>query len=254
MGGRGGKGRRIAMGQKTPTARFAETRWSIVIHARGEGETARRALEDLCQIYWFPLYTWCRRNGSNPTDAEDLVQSFFVKVLQKNLFAAADASRGKLRTFLLTALQRHVKDEWAKEMAGKRGGGKVVSFDAAEADEWYTRQERGDESADHQFDRQWALTILNLAMRKLEADFTKRGKEAHYHAMKPFLTGEGTFTEYEAAAAGLGQTPDSFKVAVHRFRAKFRDALRAEVAETQSEPDEIDGEIAYLAKLLGGNT
>jgi DNA-directed RNA polymerase specialized sigma24 family protein len=241
------------MAQKTPsTARFAETRWSIVTHAGGQGETARRALEELCGMYWFPLYTWCRRNGSAPADAEDLVQSFFVKILEKNLFANADASRGKLRTFLLTALQRHVRDVWEREAALKRGGGQVVSFDAAEAEAWYTRQERPDESADHQYDRQWALTILELALRALEEDFAERGKQAQFAAMKPFLTREGVRAEYEAAGAAFGQSADSFKVAVHRFRAKFRDALRDEVAQTQADPAAgVEEEITYLARLLG---
>lgn len=222
------------------------------MQARGQGVEARRAMEDLCGAYWFPLYAWCRRFGLTAADAEDMVQGFFVEVLEKDLFAAADASRGKLRTFLLTALQRHVRDEQGKARAMRRGGGKVVSFDGSEAEAWYAGEQIEGESAEHLFDRQWALTVLDQAVRRLETDAAARGKAEAFAAMRPFLTGEGSAADYDDAGRPLGMNAGSFKVAVHRLRAKFREALRAEVAEAQPPDAGIDEEIAYLLKVLGG--
>lgn len=229
---------------------FRPTRWSLVIQARGEGEAARRALSDLCQTYWFPLYAWCRRSGLAAADAEDMVQGFFLRVLEKRLFDSADATRGKLRTFLLTALQRYVKDERNKAQALRRGGGKVVSFDAVEAEEWYKADREDGENPDHYFDRQWAITVLDHAMERLERQSASRGKPGAFAAMRPFLTNEGSVAEYETAGRGLGMSAGAFKVAVHRLRLKFRDALRAEVAETQPEESSVDEEISYLMRVL----
>lgn len=222
------------------------------MQARGENEEAKRALGDLCQIYWFPLYAWCRRYGLSAPDAEDMVQGFFIQVLEKRMFDAADTTRGKLRTFLLTGLQRHVKDEIGKAGAIRRGGGKVVSFDSIQADEWYGNELLQDESAEHLYDRQWALTLLGNAVRRLGDDAAASGKADQFAAMKAYLTEEGNMADYERAAADIGMKTESFKVAVHRLRAKFRLALRAEVAETHSDPSGIDEEITYLSKVLRG--
>ena len=231
---------------------FRATRWTLVLQARGQGVEARRALEDFCGAYWFPLYAWCRRSGLAAADAEDMVQGFFVQVLEKDLFASADAARGKLRTFLLTALQRHVRDEQGKAKALRRGGGKVLSFDGSEAEAWYAGEQVEGESAGHLFDRQWALAVLDQAVRRLEADAAARGKTEAFEAMRPFLTAEGNAADYEEAGRPLGLNAGAFKVAVHRLRAKFREALRAEVADTQPPDAGIDEEIAYLMKVLGG--
>lgn len=222
------------------------------MRARGEGESARRALEDLCTIYWFPLYAWCRRRGLAASDAEDMVQGFFLQVLEKRLFEAADADKGKLRTFLLTALQRYVRDEQGKAMAQRRGGGKVVSFDSAEAEQWYIAEQIHGESAEHMYDRQWALTVLDQSIRSLEKEWAARGKSKVFGAMRPFLTDEGSTEAYEKSGQEIGMSAGSFKVAVHRLRSKFRDVLRNEVAETQLDGSEVDQEIGYLMSVLGG--
>jgi len=235
-----------------PASQFNPTRWSLVMKARGEGREANRALEDLCRAYWFPLYAWCRRGGISPSDAEDLVQGFFVKVLEKGLFASADATRGKLRTFLLTALQRHVRDEFGKAQTQRRGGGQVISFDAVAAEEWYAFDERSGESPDRCFDRQWAQTVLDHALDKLEKETRESGRGELFDAVRPFLTSSTGTADYETAGAAIGMKAGSFKVAVHRMRGKFREALRAEVAETQPPDASIDEEIAYLVEVLRG--
>jgi len=231
--------------------KFRATRWSLVLQAQGEGVEAKRALEDLCQTYWFPLYAWCRRHGLSPSDAEDMVQGFFVQVLEKRIFDSADADRGKLRTFLLTILQRHVRGEQVKSHALRRGGGKIISFDSIEAEEWYTNEAIEGESADRLYDRQWALTVLDNAVGRLERNATSKGKAETFTAIRPFLTGDST-QDYERAGEAIGMSASTFRVAVHRLRAKFRESLRAEVAETQPEGANLDEEISYLMEVLSG--
>jgi RNA polymerase sigma-70 factor (ECF subfamily) len=239
------------MPETTPTA-FKPTRWSLVLQSQGQGEQAKRALEDLCQAYWFPLYSWSRRFGAAPEDAEDYVQGFFVQVLQKQLFAAANPELGKLRTFMLTAFRRHVHDEQRKEGRQKRGGGQIVSFDAAEAEAWYEVEQIEGESADHMFDRQWALTVLDKALAKLEQQAAARGKATDFVVMRPFLTGEADVDDYEKGGRELGLSANTFKVAVHRLRGRFREALRSEVAETQPDGGNVDEEMGYLMQVLRG--
>ncbi len=239
------------MPETTPAA-FKPTRWSLVLQSQGQGEQAKRALEDLCQAYWFPLYSWSRRFGAAPEDAEDYVQGFFVQVLQKQLFAAANPELGKLRTFMLTAFRRHVHDEQRKEGRQKRGGGQIVSFDAAEAEAWYEVEQIEGESADHMFDRQWALTVLDKALAKLEQQAAARGKATDFVVMRPFLTGEADVDDYEKSGRELGLSAKTFKVAVHRLRSRFREALRTEVAETQPDGSSVDEEMGYLMQVLRG--
>jgi RNA polymerase sigma factor (sigma-70 family) len=235
---------------QTATAAFKPTRWSLVLQSQGQGESARRALEDLCAAYWFPLYSWSRRFGATPEDAEDYVQGFFVQVIHKQLFAVAKPELGKLRTFMLTAFRRHVNDEQRKEGRQKRGSGQIISFDGAEAEAWYEVEQIEGESADHMFDRQWALTVLDQALAKLEQQAAAKGKMAEFATMRPFLTAEADAASYEKSGRELGMSANTFKVAVHRLRSRFREALRSEVAETQPADANVDEEMGYLMQVL----
>src|SRR5205085_6271586 len=100
----------------------------------GDLEQAAGALEKLCQTYWYPLYAFVRRKGHSPHDAQDLTQTFFARLLEKNYIAQADRERGRFRTFLLAALSHFLCDEWDKTQRLKRGGGlATISFDAISA-------------------------------------------------------------------------------------------------------------------------
>ncbi len=233
--------------------RFKSTRWSLVVQSRGEGESARLAMEELCRTYWFPLYACARRSGMSPEQTEDAVQGFFVQVIEKDLFTRADPNLGKLRTFLLTAFRRFLRDEREREQSQRRGGGRVVSFDAAEAEQWYVQERLDGETPEHMFDREWALTILDQAMARLEAECAGTGKGALFQALRPFLTAaEGSAAAYAKAGEALGLNENAVKVAVFRMRGRFRDLLRKEVAETTplNREEEVDGEMAYLLEVL----
>lgn len=236
--------------ESEPSAAFAPTRWSLVLQARGDDAEARTALEALCAAYWYPLYSWSRRSGLPPADAEDAVQGFFAAVLERRLFDRAESERGRLRTFLLTVFRRHLKDVREKAGAERRGGGKVVSFDAVEAEEWFRNEPADTAEPEDRFDREWALTVLERAMERVESAFRRRGKGAEFEALRPFLTRSGDQAAYETAGMPVGLGAGAFKVALHRLRERFREALREEVRETGAVESDVDDELRHLLRVL----
>ena len=231
---------------KTP---FPPTRWTLVQRVQEGGDLAAPALEELCEAYWFPLYGWARRSGVSPADAEDLVQGFFSDVLRKQLFARADSEKGRLRTFLLTAFRRYHRDVRDKAAAIQRGGDRVVSFDALAGEEWYQAQPSHSANADAFYDRQWALAVLERAMDRLATDYAGRGKGADFEQLRQYLTNDRE-VDYAKDAEVLGLTIGAVKVAVHRMRERFGEALRGEIAATQSEGEDVDQELAHLLRAL----
>jgi len=85
---------------RTPEAAcFATTHWSVVQAAGGLHSTvAARALEQLCQTYWYPLYAYVRRRGSSPEAAADLTQSFFAQLLGGEFRNARSATKADSET------------------------------------------------------------------------------------------------------------------------------------------------------------
>jgi RNA polymerase sigma-70 factor (ECF subfamily) len=228
---------------------FLPTRWSLVHRVRGGGEDATEALEELCKAYWFPLYGWARRSGKAPADAEDAVQGFFSDVVRKRLFERADEAKGRLRTFLLTAFRRYSRDLYDKANAEQRGASRLVSFDALAGEESYLAEEGHASTPDAFYDRQWALTILGMVMTRLATEYTKRGKKADFERLQHYLTEAGE-ADYDRDASALGLSANAVKVAVHRLRERFREALREEVASMQDEAEDVDEELGYLLRAL----
>jgi RNA polymerase sigma factor (sigma-70 family) len=227
--------------------RFETTRWSLVLRA-GDGA---EALETLCRRYWYPLYAFVRRAGHGEHDAQDLTQAFFARLLEKRWLEDADPNRGRFRTFLLTALKRFLANEWDRERALKRGGAAaVISIDALEAETRFQREQPA-LSDDHlQFDRRWALTLLEETLRRLEAEWGAAGRMAEFLALRGSLTSErGTFDGREAGAA-LNLNEGAVRVAVHRLRKRFREIFREEIAQTLADPAELDAELRHLVDVL----
>lgn len=239
------------MAATASNAPFPKTKWSIVLDSNRGNAKGEQALAELCQAYWPPLYTFARRSGKGPADAEDLVQGFLAKAVVDELFSRADAKRGKLRTFLLTAFRRYARDEHNKILAEKRGAGGVVSLDLIDAERWYAVEETAPgASPEEAYDRQWAITLLERTCETLRADFASRGKEAEFETLRPFLTADAKAADYDSLGACLGMKPDTVKVAVHRLRARFGAALREEVRETHADDADVDEELRHLIRLL----
>jgi RNA polymerase sigma factor (sigma-70 family) len=229
---------------------FQETHWSVVLTA-GLKDTKRadEALARLCQTYWLPLYSFVRRRGYSPHDAQDLTQDFFARLLEKRLAAAANPKRGKFRSFLLASLKNFLANEWDRTQAQKRGGGAtILSWDAEAAEALYARDSAAQVTPEVLFDRHCALTLMEQAMEKLERENAER--PAQFAQLKEFLTSPPPAGGYEAVASELQMPAGSVAVAVHRLRGRFRQLLRAEVAQTVATPAEVDDELRHLCEAL----
>lgn len=233
-----------------PPPLFATTRWSLVA-AAGNGKSAD-ALEELCRIYWFPIYAVIRKSGKSTEDARDLAQGFFAKLLEKQWLDSADDSRGRFRTFLLTALKRYLINEWHREHTAKRGGGReVVPLDADLAERLYAPEGEQSRTPDELFDRRWALAMLDAAMSRLEGEYRNSDRVQEFAKLVPGLTASRGETDYQDLAGSLGSTVGAARVAVHRMRKRFRILVREEVARTVTRDEDIDSEMSALMQALG---
>ena len=236
------------------SGRFATTHWSVVIAAgRRQTPESDTALASLCEIYWYPLYAYVRRQGHQPAEAQDLTQEFFARVLEKHYLQDADRERGRFRTFLLTALKRFLQNERKRAAAQKRGGGRpTLSIDFESGEERFQRELADNWTPERVYERRWALTLLNHVLNRLERDYTDRGKGPLFQRLRLFITTTTTLPSYGELAAELGMTKGAVKVAVHRLRQRYRDLLRAEIANTVSSEDDVDEELDYLLAVIVG--
>ncbi len=235
-------------------SQFHTTHWSLIVQAAGqEGESSQAALADLCKAYWYPVYAFIRRRGHSAEDARDLAQEFFATLLEKGYLADADPERGRFRAFLLTAVSRFVSKQHERAAAAKRGGGqRLVSLDFGDGESRYQREPSHAWTAERIFARRWALTLLDRTIAQLRIEHESAGKLPLFDALKVFLTGEAGAPPLRTIAEQLGMTEGAVKVAVHRLRQKYRDALRAEITQTVTAPEDVDDELRHLLAALRG--
>jgi len=240
----------LASSDDLPRA-FPNTRWSVVLAAtRPDAPGSAEALEAICRAYWHPLYVYVRRSGHSAQDAQDLTQAFFQRLLEKRWLESADREKGRLRTFLVSALKHFLANEWRRASAQKRGGhSPSVPLDTA-----FLESRCAADSAlspDEAFDRQWAVTLLDLTLKRLQAEFTAAGKPSDFDRLKGCLMAEHGAIDYGDMAQQLGITPGAARVAVHRLRKRFRELYRQEISQTLEEGADLEGELRHLAAALG---
>ena len=199
---------------------FATTHWSVVLaSAQGDSPQAAAALDQLCRTYWYPLYAFVRRQGHGQHDAEDLLQAFFARFLEKHYLEDVDRSRGRFRSFLLAALRHFLADEWDKAMAAKRGGRvQFFSLDSQAAESRYWEEPASDLTPEKLYEQRWACVLLERVLQQLEQDSAKAGKGHFFEALKPFLIGECRSVSYAELAAQLGVSEAALKMKVQRLR------------------------------------
>ncbi|HNU49462.1 MAG TPA: sigma-70 family RNA polymerase sigma factor [Verrucomicrobiota bacterium] len=218
---------------------------------RADTTQSRDALEQLCRVYWFPLYAFVRRRGYSPEDAQDLTQEFFARLLERQWLARADQARGRFRTFLLTAMERFLANEWDKVRAQKRGGGlPALPLQLDTAETRYGGQVADARTPEQSFERRWAIALLDEVLRRLETEQQSEGKAAQFAALKPCLVGDRTSLPYAQIAPTCGMTEGAVKVAVHRLRQRYRELLRLEIAQTVASEEDIEAEMRHLFNVL----
>lgn len=232
--------------------RFASTRWTMVNAAgRDSDPHAAAALEELCQSYWPPLYSYLRRRGHDAADAQDLTQGFFLRLIERGDIRTADPARGRFRAFLLTALKRYAINEHERATAARRGGPAArltLDFDLAERT--YALEMREQDTPDRVFDRKWAGIAIDRAIQRVRDESLDARQAAVTDRLLPYLTQAGDLPSYRDVAGDLGITEGAVKVAVHRLRQRFGAMLRLEIGETVLAPEEIDDEMRELLRAV----
>ena len=231
--------------------RFATTRWSLVLDARdGKSHDSNKALAELCESYWFPLYAFVRRQGHDADDAADLTQAYFAKLLEKDYLQDVRPEAGRFRSFLLASLKHFLYNEWDRQKAQKRGGHvQKISLDAQLAENRYGIEPVEHLTPEDLYEQHWALIVLDRTLLKL-AEETPESKRFRFEKLRPFLIGEQTDITYRQLAEELGMSESGIKVAVHRLRRRFGTALRQEIGHTVAHPEEVDDEIRHLLECL----
>jgi RNA polymerase sigma factor (sigma-70 family) len=235
-----------------PPAAFETTHWSVVV-AAGHSSVpgAQEALEKLCRAYWYPIYVYVRQQGQSPHDAQDLTQEFFARLLEKKYLRLADPDRGKFRAFLLKSLKHFLVNEWEKARTQKRGGGQCfIPLDAEIAESRYAAEPVQALTLDQVYEKRWAVTLIEAVLTRLRESYAATDRLQVFETLKAFIWGERTTLSYAEVAPQLGLTEGAVKVAVHRLRGRYRELLRAEIAETVATPGEVDEELQHLIAVL----
>jgi RNA polymerase sigma-70 factor (ECF subfamily) len=232
-------------------ANFPTTRWTLIAAAGNIDEHGnRQALESLCEAYWYPLYAYVRRRGDSPEQAQDHTQAFFLRILEHGYFDRADREKGRFRSFLLCAFKAHLCDASDQAHAMKRGGGiRTLPFELPNGEQLYSREPVTGETPERIYERRWALTLLDRVMAHLREEFIRHGRLDHFNKIKFALLGE-TSVPYAALARELDTNEAALKVGIHRLRKRYRELLRAEVADVVLHPADVDSELRYLISAL----
>ncbi len=235
-------------------APFATTHWSVIAACTRGSETADSALAQLCRDYWPPLYSFVRRRGYSPADAQDLVQGFLAFLLETRGYAKTDRSKGKFRSFLLASLKHYMADVWDRERALKRGGDQsFVSLDEQMevVEKMYVDATTATTLDEEQaYEQRWATMLVARALGRVGAEFASGKKAQLFNGLKPFLTGGVGLPNQTEVAAKLGMPIETLRSHLSRLRARYRELLREEVARTIAVADDVDEELRHLCRIL----
>lgn len=239
-------------GNPAKGGRFDTTRWTWVCAAQEtNGPSRAAALEELCRAYWYPLYAYVRRRGNSAEEAEDLTQEFFRRLIEKDYLKAADQHKGKFRTFLLVAMKRFAANEWHRARAQKRGGEYMfVPIDAGWAEDMYHHEPVENVTPESLYERRWALLILERTLNAVREDMERAGKGALFEALKDALASSPKEHTYAEVAEQFGLSEGAVKATVHRLRGRFRKHLRAIIADTVRDDEDVEDEIQHLFSVF----
>jgi RNA polymerase sigma-70 factor (ECF subfamily) len=236
----------------SPKSVFVTTHWSVVLAAKDKSSPqSDQALEALCRTYWYPLYVFVRRQGHQPADAQDLVQEFFARLLQKDYLQSVERERGRFRTFLIMVLKRFLANEWDRARAQKRGSGQTpLPLDVELAETRFQEEASVDMAADLAFDRHWGVALLDQALEQVRSEHERQGKGREFECLRQYLTVDRETIPYLEVAVQLGQSEAAVKMAVHRLRRRYRAVFRELIAQTVATPEDVEAEMRHLLQVL----
>jgi RNA polymerase sigma-70 factor (ECF subfamily) len=234
-------------------AAFLTTHWSVVLRAgQSDSEQAQAALENLCQGYWYPIYSFVRRRGSSPEDAQDLTQEFFSRLLANRGLATVHPDKRRFRSFLLASLKNLMATEWTRARTQKRGGGvPLFSLDEKTAEDRFLHEPQDNTTPETIFERRWAEALLERVLLRVRAEWNERDKQQRFDSLKAFLTDRRGEVPFAEVAAQLGMTVSALRSVVHKLRDVYRRVFLDEIAQTVDSPGEIDEEVRRLFAALG---
>ncbi|NIM60950.1 MAG: sigma-70 family RNA polymerase sigma factor, partial [Acidobacteria bacterium] len=225
--------------QVQPPGRFPTTSWSVVLKAgRRQTHGSRAALAKLCETYWYPVYAYVRKTGCSAEQAQDSVQGFFTGLLEKEGLRGFRSDRGRFRSYLIGALKHYLADQRKRELTQKRGGA-VIHLPLQDAELRYAEEPEEETTPERLYTRRWAMSLLERVLQRLREEYVEAGKKNLFDRLKGLIAESSPDDSYKKASAELGMSEGAVKVAVHRLRRRYRDRLRAEIAETLSEPGDI---------------
>jgi RNA polymerase sigma factor (sigma-70 family) len=232
-------------------AAFTTTHWSVVLEAQGDSPAAQEALEKLCRVYWRPIYSFLRRQGISADDAQDLTQGFFALLLERRDLRTVRKEKGRLRSYLLTALKHFLADERRRAMAIKRGKGeRLIPLEELCSEEKGDMHPSDPLTAERIYERRWASTLLDRVLSRLEDKYRARGNAALFDSLNQLLGDEPGAPSHADIAARLGMTENAVSQAFHRFRQSYQSLLREEIAHTVATPGDIESELRHLIAVI----
>jgi RNA polymerase sigma-70 factor (ECF subfamily) len=237
--------------RRTPV--FFTTRWTLVSRARGETPEARAALGDLCEAYWNPVFRFLRREGRGEDERRELPQAFFEGILAGAGIGKVDPAKGRFRSYLLGSLKHFLANHRRNANREKRGGDVIIeSIDTggSETSPGLQVADPGSDPGDAWFDRRWALAVMERGLDRVRESFGQAGKTEQFEVLKPWLVDDPEGLTQADAADRLGMTRAAAKVAIHRLRQRFGEAIRSEIADTVDTEEEIRDELRYLIEAL----
>ncbi len=239
-----------AAGQQGGVA-FTTTHWSVVLTAQGESPAAEEALEKLCRMYWRPIYSFVRRQGVAPEEAEDLTQGFFAQLLERGSLSAVRKEKGRLRSYLLGALKYFLADEQRRAMAIKRGKGqRLIPLEELRSENRVEMEPADPVTAEMIYERRWALTVLEQVLDRLKNEYRTAGNAALFDSLKQLLPDEPGSPSQAEIAAHVGMTENALRQAFYRFRQRYQSLLREEIAHTVATPGDIEDELRHLIAVV----
>jgi RNA polymerase sigma-70 factor (ECF subfamily) len=231
------------------SGRFPPTRWSLLIRAGSTpSPEARTALSELCELYWYPIYAYIRRKGKDHIEALDCTQEFFRHVIEGNVFLSADQSRGRFRSFLLTACRNFLVDGYRR--AKRKEPAPVFSIDSDDAERRYRLEPVDHMTPEGLFDRDWALGLLDAALSRVAREYEAKGKAELFEHLKFAITVDPARVATSTIADRLGKSEEAVHTAVHRLRRRYREILLEKVSATLDGQLSTEEEIQLLFEAI----